>query len=190
MLINLRNVALAALVLACGSTARAAENYAVDVVHSSISFMISHQRISNIHGRFNDFSGTFAIDKEDPTKSSYSLSVKIDSIDTNNQKRDEHLKAPDYFNAKQFPAMTFQSTKVKAVEGGFDVTGDLTLHGVKKSIVVPLRGGKFAEFPKGKQRVGYTSTLVIKRTDFDMKTALEGLGDEVTIILGIEAAKE
>ena len=131
-----------AAILTMGTTATfAAETYTVDPVHSSISFMISHAGISNIHGRFNDFSGKITIDSADPAKSSFALTIPIETIDTNNVKRDEHLRAPDYFNAKQFPTMSFQSTKVKPVSGGFEVTGDLTMHGVTKPVSFTLKGG-------------------------------------------------
>lgn len=189
MLKAIRNLTLATFLVA-GGAVQAADTYTVDLVHSSVSFMTAHAGISKIHGRFNDFSGTFKLDKDDPTKSSYMLSIKIDSVDTNNAKRDEHLRAPDYFNAKQFPTMNFQSTKVKKVDGGLDVTGDLTLHGITKQVVVPLRGGKSAEFPKGKMRVGYEATFTIQRSQFDMKEALEALGDDVFITIGVEAVKE
>src|SRR5580698_6703074 len=139
-----------AMILAVGGTvACGADTYTVDPVHSSISFMISHVGISNIHGRFNAFSGKITIDQTDPTRSSFALSIPIESIDTNNVKRDQHLRAPDYFNAKQFPTMSFQSTNVKAVDGGYEVTGDLTLHGVTKPVSFTLKGGdKVVEFPK------------------------------------------
>jgi polyisoprenoid-binding protein YceI len=190
MLKTIRGLGLAILVAACGSAARAADAYTVDPVHSSISFKISHVGISFIHGRFNDFSGTFTIDKDDPSKSSFALSVKVESVDTNNQKRDEHLRNADYFNAKQFPAMTFQSTSVKVVKGGYEATGDLTLHGVKKPVTLTLEGGdKTVEFPKGMQRIGFVTNLVIKRSDYDMKTSLDALGDDVHIDIGVEAAK-
>src|SRR5256885_16647676 len=110
-MLRTRYLGLAALLVAFAGMARAADTYTVDLVHSSVSFMTSHAGISKIHGRFNDFSGTFKLDKDDPTKSSYSLTIKIDSVDTNNVKRDEHLRAPDYFNAKQFPEMPFNLTK-------------------------------------------------------------------------------
>ena len=188
---SLRYFSLAALAVAFSSTARAGDSYAVDPVHSSVSFMTSHAGISYIHGRFNDFSGKFVIDKADPAKSSFALAIKVESVDTNNQKRDEHLRAPDYFNAKQFPLMSFQSTKVKKVEGGYEVAGDLTLHGVKKEITLNLKGAdKVVEFPKGTPRIGIVTTTVIKRSEFDMKTALEALGDEVHITIGAEAVKE
>jgi polyisoprenoid-binding protein YceI len=186
----MRQLALAAILAAVGTVARAADTYTVDPVHSSISFMISHVGISNIHGRFNDFSGTITIDTADPAKSSFELSIPIESIDTNNVKRDEHLCAPDYFNAKQFPTLSFKSTKVKAVNGGFEVAGDLTLHGVTRPVSFTLQGGdKVVEFPKGKKRIGLVSTFSIKRSNFGMTVEPKALGDEVPITVGIEAAK-
>ncbi len=185
----IRRLIVAMILVTCG-VARAADTYTVDPVHSSISFMISHAKISNIHGRFNDFSGKITIDTADPAKSSFAISIPIESIDTNNVKRDEHLRAPDYFNVKQFPNMTFQSTKVKAVDGGFEVTGDLTLHGVTKPISLKLKGGdKVVEFPKGTKRIGLVSTFAIVRSDFGVNTELGALGDEIPISVGIEAAK-
>lgn len=186
----IRRCTLMMILLACCCVTRAADTYTVDPVHSSISFMISHAGISNIHGRFNDFSGKFTIDKADPAKSSFSLSIPIESIDTNNVKRDEHLRAPDYFNAKQFPTMSFQSTKVQAVEGGYEVTGDLTMHGVTKPISLKLKGGdKVVEFPKGTQRIGIVSAFSLLRSDFGITVEPKALGDEISIVVGIEAAK-
>ena len=189
--LGLAAVVVAALVAAAGSTARAADTFSVDPVHSSVSFMISHGGISYIHGRFNDFSGKFVIDGTDPAKSSFALSVKIESVDTNNQKRDEHLRAPDYFNAKQFPTLSFQSTQVKAVSGGYEVTGDLTLHGITKPVTLKLKGGdQVAEFPKGTQRIGFMTAPIIKRSDFDVKAGLPAIGDEVYVNIAVEAVKD
>ena len=193
----IKKFSLAAAILAGLGTsslapaARAAETYAVDPVHSSISFGISHAGISDIHSRFNDFSGKFVIDKDDPSKSTFALDIKVASVDTNNAKRDEHLRAPDYFNAKQFPTLSFKSTKVKATDAGYEVTGDLTLHGVTKPVTLTLKGGhKVVEFPKGTPRIGVTSSVTIKRSEFDMKTELGALGDDVHIIVGLEAEKK
>jgi polyisoprenoid-binding protein YceI len=186
----IRQFALATILAAGGTVTRAADTYTVDPVHSSISFMISHAGISNIHGRFNDFSGKITIDQADPEKSSFALSIPIESIDTNNVKRDEHLRAPDYFNVKQFPTMSFQSTKVKVVDGGYEVTGDLTLHGVTKPVSLTLKGGdKVVEFPKGTMRIGLVSTFSIRRSDFGVNAEPKALGDEIPILIGIEAAK-
>jgi polyisoprenoid-binding protein YceI len=174
----------------CCNVARGADTYTVDPVHSSISFMISHVGISNIHGRFNAFSGKITIDPADASQSSFALTIPIASIDTNNVKRDEHLRAPDYFNAKQFPNMSFKSTSVKAVEGGYEVTGDLTLHGVTKPVSFTLKGGdKVVEFPKKIKRIGFVSTFSIRRSDFGVTAERKNLGDEIPITVGIEAAK-
>ena len=192
MVTAIRNLALVTILtaVALGTAARGAESYSVDPVHSSVSFGISHAGISNIHGRFNDFSGTFVIDKDDLSKSSFALDIKVESVDTNNAKRDEHLRAPDYFNAKQFPLLSFKSTKVKATDAGYEVTGDLTLHGVTKPVTLSLKGGhKVVEFPKGTPRIGVTSSVTIKRSEFGMTTELGALGDDVHIIDGLEAAK-
>jgi polyisoprenoid-binding protein YceI len=190
MTLAFRQLVLGTILVTCGSVARAADTYTVDPVHSSISFMISHVGISNIHGRFNDFSGKITIDQADPTKSTFALSIPIESIDTNNVKRDEHLRAPDYFNAKQFPNMSFQSTKVAAVDGGYEVTGNLDLHGVTKPVTFTLKGGdKIVEFPKGTKRIGLVSTFSIRRSDFGVNTEPKNLGDEIPISIGIEAAK-
>ena len=120
----------------------------------------------------------------------FELSIKAESVNTNNKMRDEHLHSPDFFNTKQFPTLTFTSTKVKKVDGGYEVTGDLTMHGVTKPVTFTLKGGdKTVEFPKGKQRLGFTTTLTIKRSDFDMKNMLEAIGDEVHISIGVEGVK-
>jgi polyisoprenoid-binding protein YceI len=192
MITSLKSIVMTVVLFAAaGASGRAADSFTVDPVHSSVTFMISHQGISQIHGRFNQFSGQFTIDRDDPSKSSFAFSIPVESVDTNNQKRDEHLRAPDYFNAKQFPLMTFQSTKVKPIDGGYEVTGDLTLHGVKKDITLELKGGnKLVEFPKGMHRIGVTTETAIKRSDFDMRAELPvSLGDDVRIIMGIEATK-
>src|SRR5438045_581123 len=124
--------ALAALLLFAASAG--ADNYAVDGMHAGVSFKISHLGLSWTYGRFNEMSGDFTLDPADPSKSSFNLSIQVNSVDTNNKKRDDHLKSPDFFNVKQFPAITFKSTSVKPVKDGYQVTGDLTLHGVTKPV--------------------------------------------------------
>jgi polyisoprenoid-binding protein YceI len=169
--------------------ARAGENYNVDPDHSSVSFKIQHFGLTWVHGRFNEFSGRFTVDKADPSKSSFELTIKTGSVDTNNAKRDGHLKSPDFFNAKQFPAITFKSTAVKAAAGGYQVTGNLTLNGVTKPVTFNLEGGKTAEF-MGVARIGFSTDLTLKRSDFDMKKMVGPLGDEVKVSIGIEGIKK
>lgn len=167
-----------------------AQQYELDGAHTSIGFHISHLGLSNTYGRFNDFSGEFSIDPTDPAKSSFSLTIQVASVDTGNKKRDDHLKSPDFFNAKQFPTITFKSTSVKRVEGGLEVTGDFTLHGVTKSLTVKLEGGKTAEFPKGVMRTGYSGQVTLKRSDFGMDKMLEAVGDEVHIAISFEGTRK
>jgi polyisoprenoid-binding protein YceI len=182
---------LAVFALAVGSTAstRAADTYTVDNVHTSVYFKIRHLGISSVYGRFNKVAGKFTVDKENPGKSSFALTITIDSVDTGNKMRDGHLKSGDFFNAKQFPLLKFKSTKVKAVKGGYRVTGNLTLHGVTKSISFTLQGGKQAEFPPKVKRIGFTTELTLKRSDFGMKKMLNALGDKVTVGIGMEGVK-
>ena len=101
------------LALAVNNASFAADDYDYDLVHSSVSFKARHLDISWIHGRFNEVSGKFSMDREDPSKSTFALTIKTDSVDTANEARDKHLRQPDYFDTKQFPTMEFKSTSTK-----------------------------------------------------------------------------
>jgi polyisoprenoid-binding protein YceI len=159
-------------------------------MHSSATFKISHLGLSWVYGRFDDFAGQCLIDSENPANSTFGLVIKAQSVDTNNQKRDDHLRSPDFFNAKQFPVISFRSTAVKPMEDGFQVSGDLTMHGVTRSITFPLKGGRTAEFPKGVRRTGYSTELALKRSEFGMDKMVGPLGDEVYIAISFEAVKK
>jgi polyisoprenoid-binding protein YceI len=167
-----------------------ADDFTIDPYHSSISFQISHLGLTYVHGRFNEFSGSFNLDKTDPAKSSFNLTIKTASVDTNNAKRDTHLRSPDFFDAKQNPAITFKSTAVKAAGDGYQVTGNLTLNGVSRPVTFTLEGGKMAEFPKGAVRIGFHTHFTLKRSDFEMKKMVGPLGDEVRVAIGIEGVKK
>jgi polyisoprenoid-binding protein YceI len=182
---------LAAAVLVSGAAPlQAADSYAVDGMHSCVTFKISHLGLSWVHGRFNEFTGTFTLD-DDPARCAFELTIKVASIDTANKKRDGHLNSPDFFNAKQYPDITFKSTAVKAIKDGYEVTGDLEMHGVKKPVTFKFLGGRKAEFPKGVQRTGYSTELTIKRSDFGMVDKQPGfLGDEVPIAISLQAVRK
>jgi polyisoprenoid-binding protein YceI len=180
----------ALLVVLVAVPALAADDYAVDAMHAGVNFKISHLGLAWVYGRFDDFSGSFTIDAGDPGKCSFDLSIKTESIDTNNKKRDDHLRSPDFFNAKQFPVIAFKSTAVKAIKDGYQVTGDLTLHGVTKSVSFSLLGGRKAEFPKGVQRTGFSAELTIKRSEFGMDKGTDAVGDEVPISISFEGTKK
>lgn len=176
--------------LVSATAASAADEYAYDPVHSSISFKARHLDISWIHGRFNEAEGKFAIDKKDPSKSWFQLSIKVDSVDTANKARDEHLRQPDYFDSKQFPTIDFKSTSVKPVKGGYEVTGDFTMHGKTKRVTLTLEGGEEAEF-MGTKRVGFSTQLSVKRSDFGFdKTQIGLIGDEALVYIDFEGARK
>ena len=143
---------------AAGREAQAADEYAYDGVHSSIGFKARHLDISWIHGRFNEAEGKFTIDRENPAKSKFELAINADSVDTANKQRDEHLRQPDFFDTKQFPTITFKSTSVKPIEGGYEVTGDFTMHGKTKKVTLVMKGGKEHDF-KGTKRVAFSTAL-------------------------------
>ncbi len=173
-----------------GSSASAADEYAYDLVHSSVSFKARHLDISWIHGRFNEVEGKFSLDRETPAKSTFELTIKTDSVDTANQARDEHLRQPDYFDTKQFPTINFQSTKTKAIDGGFEVTGDFTMHGVTKAVTIVLMGGKEHDF-KGTKRVAFSTDLSLKRSDFGFDPkAIGPIGDEAIILIDCEGVRK
>jgi polyisoprenoid-binding protein YceI len=168
----------------------AADDYTLDAAHAGVTFKISHLGLSWTYGRFKDLSGSFTIDPTNPAATKFEVTAKVESVDTDNAKRDEHLRSPDFFNAKQFPSLSFKSTAVKAVQGGYEVTGDLTLHGEKKAITVTMVGGRTVEFPKGVQRTGYSTEFKIKRSEFGMDKMLEAIGDEVLISVSFEGTKK
>lgn len=191
-----RSIVASALALSLGllSTplAQAADTFKVDPVHSYVVFQIKHLDVGNNWGRANSPTGTFTIDDADASKSSISISVKADSIDTGNAARDTHLKGPDFFDAKQFPNITFKSTAVKKTgEKTYEVTGDFTLHGVTKPLTVTLT--KVGEGDKGAQaggvRAGYETSFTIKRTDFGMTGMTQAVGDEVKLTVSFEGTK-
>src|SRR3954462_14103218 len=158
-------VLIAAFSLA--SLARAGDTYKADPVHSSAVFRAHHAGAGYVWGRFNDPTGTFVLDAADPTKSTFSGEIQAANVDTHNEKRDAHLKSPDFFNAKQYPTITFKSTSVKKGDAPntLQVTGNLTMHGVTKPLTVPVELTGKGQFPPGTQRAGGEATFVVKLAD-------------------------
>lgn len=186
----LRAVVLAAAVLAPATSAvRAAETYDVDKSHSSILFRVKHLGVSYAYGRFNDFSGTVVVDA-DAAKCSVEIVAKTESVDSNDAKRDQHLKSPDFFNVKQFPALSFKSTKVAISGEKYEVTGDLTMKGVTKPLTVVLDRVGSGKDPWGGYRTGFEGTFTVKRSDFGMNYMPDGIGDEVKILISIEGIRK
>ena len=180
---------LLAVSLLTPAFAIAADNYKVDSVHATVIFKVSHLNVGNAYGRFNEPTGTVVLDKENPSNSSFTFEIDVNKIDTASEKRDQHLKNPDFFDAKQFPTITFKSTKVEASGDDFKVTGDLTLHGVTKSITVNVKKTGESQTQMG-YRTGWEAHHDLKRSEFGM-TGLQGaVGDDVHLIISYEAIKQ
>jgi polyisoprenoid-binding protein YceI len=184
------SLAMSALITAAVAVGARAEDYAVDPAHSTAVFRVSHLGLSWTYGRFKDVSGSFSVDPQNPSGALFYLTARVGSIDTDNAKRNEHLASPDFFDAAQYPTVSFKSTSVKPVEGGYEVAGDLTLHGVSKPLTVTLKGGRSAEFPKGVQRTGYVTEFTIKRSDFGMDKMVGAVGDKIIVELSFEGTKQ
>ncbi len=178
------------------SVAFASDEYEIDVVHSSIGFSVRHLMISNVTGNFNDFSGKLLFDEDDLTKSSVEIGIKTASVNTNNENRDNHLRAADFFNAEKFPEITFKSSKVEKSGETFVLLGSFTMHGVSKEISIPFEFIGKIMGPMGKQILGFEGSTKLDRKDFGItwnKTLDEGglaVGNEVKIQLNIEAVKK
>jgi polyisoprenoid-binding protein YceI len=166
-----------------------ADDYAIDTAHTSVSFKIEHMGLSHVHGRFNSFSGSFRLDSSDAANNFFKLDIKSQSVDTNNPARDTHLKSPEYFNARQYASVSFKSTSVKPVDGGYEVNGDLTLRGETKPVAFTLKGGKTAQF-QGGTHIGFSTDFVIKRSDFAVGKPSPALGDDVMVSIGLEGLKK
>jgi polyisoprenoid-binding protein YceI len=180
---------LLATVLLAPALARAADNYKVDSVHATVIYRLSHLNVGNAYGRFNEPTGTVVLDKENPSNSSFTFEIDVNKIDTANEKRDQHLKSPDFFDAKQFPTITFKSTKVEASGDDFKVTGDLTLHGVTKSITVNLKKTGESQTQMG-YRTGWEATHDLKRSEYGMTGMQGAIGDDVHLVISYEAVKQ
>jgi polyisoprenoid-binding protein YceI len=178
-----------ALALAAPST------WTIDPPHSAAGFAVKHLVISTVRGEFTKLSGTIALDDKDVTRSTVEATVEVSSIDTRVADRDAHLKSPDFFDVAKYPTITFRSTRVaKAGEGKLQITGDLTLHGVKRPVTLEATTSPEVKGPGGELRRGFAATGKISRQDFGLtwnKVVEAGpmVGDEVTLTLDVEAVK-
>ena len=181
---------LAVLALAA-LPALAQDIYNIDPVHSEVSFKIRHL-LAKVNGRFTKFAGTVKVDPKDITKSSVEVSIQADSINTDNEARDKHLRSDAFFDVAKYPVITFKSTAVREVaKGKLEVTGDFTLHGVTKRITFPItNAGTGPGMKPGAVVAGFVDgALTIDRNDYGIKTFPGALGDEVAIALNVEAGK-
>ncbi len=196
MKVNLSRWAVAAGLAAMLSFSANAgtSTWKIDPKHSAAQFGVTHLMISTVRGEFHNVNGTVVLDDKDITKSSVEVTIDATSVDTREPDRDKHLKSPDFFDVAKFPTFTFKSTKVEqAGAGKLKVTGDLTIHGVTKSVVLDVDGPKTpVTDPWKMQRTAVSATTKINRKDFGvnwsgmMDTGGAVVGDEVSITLDVE----
>ena len=184
-------LALCAAAIATAET----EAFVFDKSHSQVGFSIRHW-VTKVEGRFKDFDGKIWLDRAKPSDSKVELTVQAASIDTANERRDNHLRSADFFEVEKYPTITFKSTRVEPKgKDLYDVTGDLTMHGVTKTLTVAVKHTGFLNLGK-QEKAGFELTIPINRKDFGIlwnRTADQGgvmLGDDVEITVLVEANKE
>jgi polyisoprenoid-binding protein YceI len=180
-------------ILVLGSSARAA-NFNIDPYHSSVNFKVKHV-VGKVAGKFGKFSGTFNYDPTHLDKTSAQAMIEIASIDTGIEKRDNHLRTPEFFDAQKYPTLTFKSTGITDVSGTTaKLHGDLTMHGVTKPVVLDLIIEGVAQDPKGNSIAGASAIVHINRADFGVgptSGAMAGMiGSDIEIDIEVEGKSE
>ena len=177
-----------------GTQLPAPGTYAIDASHSGVEFSVRHLGLSKVRGRFAAFSGDVTI-AEEPTASSVEVSIDIASVDTRDEGRDTHLRGADFFDAEQFPTMTFRSTGVRPAGRDWQVDGELTIRGVTRPVTLDVEFEGSATDPWGNDRIGFSASTEVNREDFGLtwNQALETggvlVGKKVKIDLAVEAVK-
>jgi polyisoprenoid-binding protein YceI len=172
-------------------------DYVVDQVHSHIGFLARHAMVAKVRGTFDEFEVTAHLDSEDPTKSTVRVVIQAASVDTRNDQRDEHLRSNDFFDMANYPEITFESTAVEKIDAEhYELTGDLTIRGVTKTVTIPFEFLGAATDPYGNLRVGFEGSVQVNRKDWGVNwnAALEAGGvlvsERVTLEFEISAVKQ
>jgi len=189
---RLFTAALSALLLTGVSAFAQSSSWTIDPNHSQVNFAIKHIQVSTVRGSISGVTGTVVWDEKNLSNSSVQATINTTTVTTNNEKRDGHLKSPDFFNVEKFPTMTFKSTAVTGTPGKLQVVGDLTLAGVTKSVTLDVDGPTPPQKSMGgKLASGFSATGKLKRSDFNFgqKFTEPSLGDEVQFTIDIEALK-
>lgn len=193
---GLATLPAAPVAAAAAPTAPAAdvENFAIDASHSAVIYRIKHLGAAFNYGRFNEMDGSFTLADNALT---FDITIKTESVDSANQKRDDHLRSPDFFNTRQFPTATFKSTSSSVTEQEnqyghktFAVTGDFTLNGTTKTITVPVEVTGAGSDPWGGYRAGIETVFTISRSEFGITYMPGGLGDDVRLIVSLEGIRQ
>ena len=192
---KLTTILVAALVIATAQSVFAADNYNIDFAHSSIEFSVKHMMVSNVKGSFDKFAGTISFDPDNIANSSVQFSIDVASVNTKNEKRDEHLRSADFFDAASHPDITFKSEKISKKGDGYVATGTLVMRGVSKKIDLPFVLNGPVQNPWGQTVLGVVVNYQLNRKDFGLewnKTMDNGglvVGDDVKIEINLEASK-
>ncbi len=169
--------------------------YTIDASHSTLGFVARHAMVTKVRGAFNEFEGTATLDGANPANSTAKVTIKAASIDTRNDQRDEHLRSNDFLAMDEHPEITFVSTGVTVDGDTYNLTGDLTIKGVTKSVTIPFEFEGASKDPFGNDRVGFSGSVVINRKDFGVSfnAPLETGGllvsDKITLEFDISAIK-
>ncbi|HYY05028.1 MAG TPA: YceI family protein [Candidatus Limnocylindria bacterium] len=188
---------LIVVALALPAFAQAA-TWTLDPAHTSVQFSVRHLMVSTVRGAFGKVTGSVEADEKDLTRSKIQATIDTASIDTRVEKRDAHLKSPDFLDVARYPTITFVSKRIEQADPGhFKVTGDLTLHGVTREVSLDVEGPTpEIKDPRGNTRAGAQATTKINRKDFGvvwnqvLETGGVAVGDEVTITIDVEATKD
>ena len=170
-----------------------AADYAIDKQgqHAFVNFKISHLGYSWLYGTFKDFDGSFSFDAAKPQDSKVNVTLNTSSVDTNHAERDKHIRSGDFLNVSKHPTATFTSTSVKSTgEGTADITGDLTLNGVTKPVVIAAKFIGEGKDPWGGYRAGFEGSTKLKLKDFDIQKDLGPASQEVELIISVEGVRQ
>lgn len=186
-------VALSAAMLAAAPAVNF-ERFEIDPAHTYIGFNVKHMLFSTVKGKFTDYDAKIWIDPEDITRSRLLVVIGAKSLETGNEKRDAHLRSPEFFDVKRFPAIRFAGKRVVRQGNGLVVVGDLTIKGITREVSIPFQVVGPVTLPNGERRLGAEGTLVVDRRDFGLtwNKVMEGIGavgDEVEIELQVEAVQ-
>lgn len=171
--------------------------WATDPAHSNLEFSVRHLMISTVRGRFSSFAGTATFDEQNPAASLVEATVDVKSIDTREAQRDEHLRSADFFDVEHYPTITFRSTRIERVSNGhYKVAGELTMRGTSREVVLDAIEEGRTRDPWGKERIGFSVTSKIKRSEFGLtwnqllETGGVAVSDEVKISADVELVKQ
>ena len=169
-----------------------AAEYEIDIegMHAAVQFRIYHLGYSVLTGRFNDFSGTFIWDKDNPGASSVNVTIKTASVDSNHAERDKHLREADFLDVEKYPEATFESTQYEGDASGGKLHGILTLHGVSKPITIDVSYIGEGDDPWGGYRAGFEGNVTLRRADFGMDYNLGPRSEEMELDLYIEGCRD